>query len=402
MQELKEIAEKKNFKIIHGSRAVAEAVKLARAQVIAAYPITPQTHIVEDIAKMIANGELEAEYVKVESEHSAISVCVSASAAGARTFTATASQGLALMHEVLFVASGMRLPVVMVNANRALSAPLSIWNDYQDSIAQRDSGWIQIYAENNQEALDSVIQAYKIAEKVSLPAMVCMDGFVLTHTVEPVEIPEQSKVDEFLPEYNPEFKLDPQNPCAFGAFAPPGSYMEFRYQQQLAMEEAKAEIEKVGKEFREYFGRGYGLIDEYNEPREKSIVLLTLGSLSGTIKDTIDEYERDVGFVRIRAFRPFPEGKIKEILKNASVVGVIEKDVSIGLGKGALASEIRDALYSLKEKPEVLSFVAGLGGRDIPMKSIRKVVELCRKAEKEEGKEVSEKNWLDLNYSSSE
>lgn len=394
MQELKEIDERKNFKIIHGSRAVAEAVKLAKAQVVAAYPITPQTHIVEDLAGMIANGELKAEYVKVESEHSAISVCIAASAAGARVFTATASQGLALMHEVLFVASGMRLPVVMVNANRALSAPLSIWNDYQDSIAQRDSGWIQIYVESNQEALDSVIQAYKIAEKVYLPAMVCMDGFVLTHTVEPVEIPEQSKVDEFLPSYEPEFKLDPNSPVAFGAFAPPSSYMEFRYEQEKAMREAEKEIKKAGKEFGEYFGRSYELIEKYNEPENKSIVLLTLGSLSGTIKDTIDEFEQDVGFVRVRAFRPFPEKEIKEAIKNAGIVGVIEKDVSIGLGKGALASELRDALYSLKQRPKVLSFVAGLGGRDIPMRSIRKVIKLCREAER---KDIEEKHWLDLN-----
>jgi len=297
------------------------------------------------------------------------------------------------MHEMLFVASGMRLPVVMVNANRALSAPLSIWNDYQDSIAQRDSGWIQIYVENNQEALDSVIQAYKAAEKVSLPAMICMDGFVLTHTVEPVEIPEQSKIDEFLPSYSSEFKLDPASPLAFGTFAPPSSYMEFRYEQEKAMKEAEREIKKIGKEFGEYFGRSYGLIEKYNEPENKSIVLLTLGSLSGTIKDTIDEFEQDAGFVRVRAFRPFPEEDIKEAIKNASVIGVIEKDVSIGLGKGALASEIRDALYSLKQKPKVLSFVAGLGGRDIPMKNIRKVIKLCKEAEK---RDIEEKHWLDL------
>ncbi|MBI4344858.1 MAG: pyruvate ferredoxin oxidoreductase, partial [Euryarchaeota archaeon] len=216
--------------MMHGSRAVAEAVKLSDVKVIAAYPITPQTHIVEDLAEFIANGELKAEYIKVESEHSAMSACIGASATGVRTFTATASQGLALMHEMLFVASGMRLPIVMANANRALSAPLSIWNDQQDTIAARDCGWIQLYVENGQEALDTTIQAFRIAEdrRVSLPTMVCLDGFVLTHTVEPVEVPSEEMVEKYIPPFKPSIFLDPSEPMTQGAFAEPPYYTEFR------------------------------------------------------------------------------------------------------------------------------------------------------------------------------
>ncbi len=236
--------------IMHGSRAVAEAVRLSDVKVIAAYPITPQTHIVEDIAQMVADGDITGEYVKVESEHTAMSVVIGACATGARVFTATASQGLALMFEMLFVASGMRLPIVMVNANRALSAPINIWNDQQDSIACRDSGWIQLYVETSQEALDTTVMAFKIAENkdVLLPVMVCMDGFVLTHTVEPVEIPDKSDVRAFLGDYKPSLFLDPENPMAQGAFADPSTYMELRYEQEKAMEKARRVIKQVDKE----------------------------------------------------------------------------------------------------------------------------------------------------------
>jgi len=299
------------------------------------------------------------------------------------------------MHEMLFIASGMRLPVVMVNANRALSAPINIWNDQQDSMSERDCGWIQIYVENNQEALDSVIQAYKIAEKVRLPAMVCMDGYVLTHTVEPVEVPEQEAVDSFLPSYRPKTKLDPEFPITFGPIAFPDTYTEFRFEQEKAMQEALDEIKKVGKEFGKAFGRSYGLIEEYNK-NKNDVLLVTLGSVAGTIKDVIDEEANDTGLIGVRAFRPFPEEEIRKALKDAKVVGVIEKDVSVGLGKGALCSEIRDALYSItsKNRPKVLSFIAGLGGRDIPMGSVANVIKTCREAL--EGKSVEEKSWVDL------
>ncbi|MFQ5800594.1 MAG: pyruvate synthase subunit PorA [Candidatus Hydrothermarchaeales archaeon] len=382
--------------IMHGSRAVAEAVKLCSVDVISAYPITPQTHIVEDLAKMAADGEIKGEYIKVESEHSAMTVVIAACATGARTFTATASQGLALMHEMLFVASGMRLPIVMVNANRALSAPINIWNDQQDSIAERDAGWIQLYVETNQEALDSTIMAYRIGEDkgVLLPVMVCMDGFVLTHTVEPVEVPDQEDVLKFLPQYKPELYLDPKKPMAQGAFADPSVYMELRFEQQKAIENSLEVIKDVDKEFKKIFGRGYGgLIEEFNM-KGAEVVIVTLGSVAGTIKDVIQELEdNSVGLLRIKAFRPLPKEEIKKALEKAKVVGVIEKDVSIGLGQGALASEIRDVMYGQGKAPKVISFVAGLGGRDIGLDSIKGVISVCKKALEEE---VGDVHWVDL------
>lgn len=382
--------------IMHGSHAVAEAVKLCDVNVISAYPITPQTHIVEDIAKMVADGDIKAEYVKVESEHSAMSVVIAASGTGARTFTATASQGLALMHEMLFVASGMRLPIVMVNANRALSAPINIWNDQQDSIAERDCGWIQLYVETNQEALDTTIMAFKIAENkdVFLPVMVCMDGFVLTHTVEPVEIPDQTAVSKFLPSYKPELYLDPKSPMALGPIADPGIYMELRHAQQTAMENAFEVIKEVSSEFKKTFGRAYGtgLVEEF-KTENAEVIIVTLGSVAGTIKDVIEESgDEKTGLLRIKSYRPFPKDEIKKVLQHAKVVGVVEKDVSIGLGKGALASEIRDAMYG-HETPKIISFMAGLGGRDIDLESVKGVIAHCKKAL---SKEVDESVWVDL------
>lgn len=381
--------------IMHGSRAVAEAVRLAEVNVIAAYPITPQTHIVEDLAKMVADGAIKGEYVKVESEHSAMSVVIGACATGARTFTATASQGLALMFEMLFVASGMRLPIVMVNANRALSAPINIWNDQQDSIAARDSGWIQLYVETNQEALDTTLMAFKIAEDphVKLPVMVCMDGFVLTHTVEPVEIPDDDKVRDFLGEYKPELYLDPKDPMAQGAFADPSTYTELRYKQQEGMVNALEVIKKVDSEFKKVFGRGYGgLVDEFKTDGAE-VIIVTIGSVAGTIKDIIDlDGLKGVGLLRIKSFRPLPKEDIRRVLKNAKVVGVVEKDVSIGINEGALASEIRDALYG-EGSGRILSFMAGLGGRDIALDTVRGIISKCKKALTED---VEDPTWVDL------
>ncbi len=383
--------------IMHGSRAVAEAVKLSDVDVIAAYPITPQTHIVEDTAKMAADGDIRAEYVKVESEHSAMSVVIAASGTGARVFTATSSQGLALMYEMLFVASGMRLPVVMVNANRALSAPISIWNDQQDSISARDVGWLQLYVETNQEALDTTLMAYRIAEdaNVQLPVMVCMDGFVLTHTVEPVEIPDEADVRRFLPPFEPKVYLDPKDPMALGPIAFPNVYTELRNDQQRAMERSLDVIQRVDKEFKAVFGRGYGngLIEEFNA-KDAEVVIVTLGSVAGTIKDVIDEMgDTGVGLLRIKSFRPFPVDEVRRALGGAKVVGVVEKDVSIGLGKGALASEVRDTLYGVRDGPKVLSFIAGLGGRDIGLKSVEGVISMCKQALDED---VDAVHWVDL------
>lgn len=378
--------------IVEGSRAVAEAVKLCRAKVISAYPITPQTHIVEYLAEFVANGELDAEFVRVESEHSALSVCVGASATGVRTFTATSSQGLALMFEVLFIASGLRLPIVMVNANRAMSAPISIWNDQSDSTAVRECGWIQVYVETNQEALDSVIQAYKVAEKVLLPFMVCMDGFVLTHTYEPVDIPDQKLVDDYLPEYDPPIKLDPENPVTIGPIADPNYYMEFKLVQDEAMKEAERVLKDEDEKFSEIFGRRYGLVEEYRTD-DADVVLVTMGSLAGTIKDVVDrmrEKGKNVGLVRVRLYRPFPKDEIVRALKDYDVVGVIEKDNCFGFGGGALFHDVRSALYG-KSNAKVIGFVAGLGGRDIPYWDIEKAYEICYEARV---KEVPDVVWI--------
>ncbi|MEK6976845.1 MAG: pyruvate synthase subunit PorA [Candidatus Hydrothermarchaeota archaeon] len=380
--------------MMHGSRAVAEAVKLSDVKVIAAYPITPQTHIVEDLAEFIANGELKAEYIKVESEHSAMSACIGASATGARTFTATASQGLALMHELLFVASGMRLPIVMANANRALSAPLSIWNDQQDTISERDAGWIQLYVENGQEALDTTIQAFRIAEdrRVSLPTMVCLDGFVLTHTVEPVEVPSEEMVEKYIPPFKPSVFLDPQEPMTQGAFAEPPYYTEFRREQEETMRRALEVIREADREYGRLTGRSYGLLEEYNTEGAE-VVLVTMGSVAGTIKEVIDALKVPVGLIKLKAYRPLPKRELLEALKGAKVVGVLEKDVSVGLGEGALFSELKGLLYRAAERPKLLGFIAGLGGRDITPKDIEGVIAKARKALKEEIEEV---HWVGL------
>ncbi|MFQ5815913.1 MAG: pyruvate synthase subunit PorA [Candidatus Hydrothermarchaeaceae archaeon] len=385
--------------VIHGSRAVAEAARLCDVDVVPAYPITPQTHMVEDLAQMIANGELDAEYVKVESEHSAMSACIGASAAGARTFTATASQGLALMHEMLFVASGMRLPIVMANANRALSAPLSIWNDQQDSIAERDSGWIQHYCETAQEALDATVLAYKVSEtrEVSLPAMVCLDGFVLTHTIEPVDIPEKEIIDGFLPPFEPEFRLDPDNPMTMGAFADPSYYTEFRRQHEDAMAMAMAAIKKADSDYSRLTERRYGVVEGYNL-EDARIVLVTMGSLAGTIKGVLHSMNGDVGLLRIRTYRPFPKDEIAEALSNAEVVSVVEKDVSIGLGEGALFTELKALFQGRRDERRVLGFIAGLGGRDVTSKDVEGVISKSMDASR--GRKVDEVTWVGLKEAS--
>ncbi len=381
-------------RIMHGSRAVAEATKLCDVDVIPAYPITPQTHIVQDLAKFVADGELECEYMRVESEHSAMSACIGASATGARTFTATASQGLALMNEVLFIASGMRLPIVMAVANRALSAPISIWNDQQDSISARDAGWIQLYVETNQEALDTVIQAYKIAEdkEVLTPVMVCMDGFVMTHTVEPVEIPDKSVVDAFLPAYEPVLYLDPKDPMVQGAFADPGWYMELRHAQEDAINRALPVIKRVDEEYKKVTGRGYGILEKYNMGNA-DVVLVSMGSVVGTMRDAIDELkgELNVGLIKLKCYRPFPKEDLIEALKDAKVVGVIEKDVTIGLGEGGLFTDLKATLYASKLRPKLLGFVAGLGGRDVTLDHIKEAARLCERVPKEQVEEVT---WL--------
>jgi len=318
------------MKVVEGSYGIADAVRCCSPDVISVYPITPQTHIVEHLSEFVANGKLDCEYINVESEFSSLSSLIGASAAGARTYTSTTSQGLALMFEVLFNVSGMRLPIVMTTVNRALSAPLSIWNDQQDAMAAREAGWIQIYAENVQEAMDLTPQLFKISEdpEILTPSMVCMDGFILTHVYEPVEFLDIEKVREFLPPYRPEYVLDPKDPKTFGAFADPSWFTEFRYLQYQAMERAKKKIEKVSKEFEEIFGRGYGgLIDTYSMD-DAEVALVTMGSVVGTAKEAVDELRSEgvkVGLVKIRSYRPFPEEELKIALKDARVIATIEQ-----------------------------------------------------------------------------
>ncbi len=360
---------------IEGSKAVAEAVRLCRPNLVCAYPITPQTHIVEDLSQMVADGQLDAGYVLAESEFGAASIVLGGSAVGGRTYTATSSQGLLLMVEVIFNIAGLRLPVVMTCANRAVSAPINIWNDQQDAVAIRDSGWIQLFAEDNQEVVDTHIQAFKIAEELMIPVMVCMDGYVLTHTWEPVDLPEQEEVDSFLPPYDPIYKLDPDYPFTMGEMVGPDAYMETRYHVHMDMMEARSVITRVCEEFRGTFGRGgTGLIDAY-DTKDADVVLVSMGSLLGTMRDAVDELRDEeglkVGLIKVRCFRPFPKSAVHDAIKESQVVGVIEKDISLGL-EGTLCSEMR-AAFCGEDCPEISSFIMGLGGRDITKQEIKQV-----------------------------
>ena len=363
---------------IEGSKAVAEAVTVCRPKVISAYPITPQTHIVEELAKIVANGKVKAEFVNVESEFSAASVVLGSCATGARSYTATTSQGLFLMGEVLFNIAGMRLPIVMTCANRAVSAPINIWNDQQDSLSMRDSGWIQLYAEDNQEAIDMHVQAYKISENkgVLLPIMVCVDGFILTHSYEPVELINLEDADRFLPSYQPDDYLTPETPVTMGAMVGPEAYMETRYLMHEAMQNSSKVIEDVANEFNNQFGRYYGgLIDTYKMDDAETVVV-ALGSVLGTIKDAVDslrEKGEKVGVLKVRSFRPFPKNEICEALKDAKKVHVIEKAVSIGLG-GIVSTEIKAAFCGKPVVPEIIGHICGLGGRDITAETIIEIV----------------------------
>jgi len=369
--------------LIEGSLAVAEAVRLCRPQVIAAYPITPQTHIVEALADMVANCKLDADYITVESEFSALSACLGASAAGSRTYSATTSQGLALMFEVCFNVAGMRMPIVMTIANRALGAPLSIWNDQQDSISLRDSGWLQFYAEDNQEATDLHYIAYRVCEdpSVLLPAFVCFDGFILSHTYEPVEQLTQEDVDKYLPKFAPKERLDAAEPISFGMYATPEYYHEFRYAHDKALKDSQEIIEKAGKEFGKLFGRDYSAMVEGYHLEDAETVLVAMGSICGTTKDAIDEMRAEgkkVGLLKIRVFRPFPSGDLAQALSGAKRVAVLDKNISLG-SKGAVALEVRDALYG--SGIQVYDYILGLGGRDVRKKDIKEIVALAEKGQ---------------------
>jgi pyruvate ferredoxin oxidoreductase alpha subunit len=376
-------------KVIEGSMAVAEAVKVCRPHVISAYPITPQTHIVENLSQFVADGELKSQFINVESEFGAASVVLGASATGARAYSTTTAQGLLLMAEVLFNIAGLRLPVSITCANRAVSAPINIWNDHQDTMTVRDSGWILLFAEDNQEAADMQLQAFKIGEhpEIMLPVMVNMDGFILTHAFEPIELMDQKMADEFLPPYKPELYLTTKNPLTFGILAEPDWYMETRYRLQKAIEASADMIEEVANKFNKTFGRySGGLVENYRlEGAETAVV--SMGSAVGTIKEVVDELRdkgKKVGVLKIRAYRPFPKKAAYDALKNIKNVIVIEKAISLG-SSGMLYDDIKAALYGKPAQPRVSGFIAGLGGRDIPKESIVKVIEKGETSEVENG-----------------
>ncbi len=363
-------------KVEEASLAIAAAVKLCRVQVCPMYPITPSTHVPEKIAEYIANGAFDATLIDVESEHSAASAFLGSVATGCRTFTATASQGLALMYEILPIISGMRFPGVMAVANRAMSAPISIWNDHSDAVSARDQGWIQLWVESSQEALDAVIQGYLISEDsgVQLPLMVNFDGFTLSHVFEPVDIPSQAEVDKFLPKFKPVFKLDIKNPMSFGPIGFPDSFMHFKKQQQDAMVNALEVVKKANSKFAKAFGRSYGdgLLDLY-KMKGAEYAVIGMGTLCGTAKVAIDRLRAEgkkVGLIRIRCLRPFPEKQLQKAIKNLKAVAVIDRHISLGQ-EGPLFTDIRSAIYC--NDITINSYIAGIGGRDITVKHFEKV-----------------------------
>ena len=362
-------------KQIEGSQAVAQAVALARPQVICAYPISPQTHIVEGLGELVKSGALQpCEFINVESEFAAMSVAIGASAAGARTYTATASQGLLFMAEAVYNASGLGLPIVMTVANRAIGAPINIWNDHSDSMSQRDCGWIQLFAAHNQEALDLHIQAFKLAEELSMPVMVCMDGFILTHAFERVDMPAQAEVDAFLPPYEPRQLLDPAEPVSIGAMVGPEAFMEVRYLAHAKQQMALERIPQIAAEFAERFGRTTGGLVRAYRCEDAHTIVVALGSVIGTLKDTVDEM-RDagvkIGVLGIHSFRPFPLAAVRAALQHAERVVVLEKSFSVGLG-GVVSTDVRLALHRLGQHGYTV--VAGLGGRAITKASLARTL----------------------------
>ncbi len=353
---------------IEGSQALAQAVALCRPQVVAAYPITPQTHIVENIAKLVADGKLDCELVSVESEFSAASVVLGAASAGSRTYTASASQGILLMSEVLYNIAGMRIPMVMTCANRAVSAPLSIWNDQQDSMAVRDAGWIQLYCADNQEAVDTHIQAYRISERTELPVMVCVDGFTLTHTLEPIDLPSSEEVDQFLPPFKFSRALDPRNPTSMGTLVSPDYYPEARHSHHQALLNAEADIIAADNDWAALTGRSSGGLLTVDGPDDARIGILTLGAIHGTLAEARDESSDlpSTRLIKLRAFRPLPAAALRAACTGLDDVIVLERAFSPGAG-GILSAELQAALASMDSPPRVHSYAVGLGGRDVPM-----------------------------------
>jgi 2-oxoisovalerate ferredoxin oxidoreductase alpha subunit len=362
--------------MLTGNYAAAYGAKLARAEAVPVYPITPQTTVMEKIIELIRDGELDAEYLPMESEHSVMAAAIAAEATGVRVFTASSSQGIAYMHENLFVASGLRLPIVMALANRCIGPPISIYPDHMDSLDQRDTGWIQYYVEDAQEIVDTVVQSYKVAEhtEVLLPVLVCYEGLIISHFLEPVELPTQSLVDRFLPPYGPEHVLlRPEKVMHLSVTVNDQYFMEYRYQQQEAMEKAKAVIKAVDDEFGQTFGRAYGGVLQSYRTDDAEVAILSMGSLCGLARMAVDELRKEgiaAGSLKLRVFRPFPKEEIEEETRNLKLLIVLDRDASVGMG-GILYAEIAGSLYHLASKPLMVNYIMGLGGRVVTLKDLR-------------------------------
>jgi len=361
--------------VLEGTHAVSYAVQRSRVGVVAAYPITPSSGVVELLSEMCADRRLNARFIAVESEHSAMATCAGASQAGVRAFTATSSHGLAYMHEMLHWCAGARLPIVLANVNRAMGSPWNIFVDQNDSLSQRDTGWLQYYCENNQEVFDTIVQAYAVAERVLLPVMVCLDAFFLSHTSEPVSLPSQEAVDGWLPPFAPEHMLSPSSPRTFGGLPLGDTYMELRARMQQSMQDAIRVTEAVAWSYAEQFGRLHLPVARIG-PKDAEIVLVTSGTLTGTARDVVAAHQaagRAVALVKLHLFRPFPAAALREAVGRAHKVAVIDRNISFGLG-GIMASEVRAALYGLPSAPMLFSFIAGLGGRDVTPECIDDVL----------------------------
>lgn len=381
-------------KVVEGSHAVSEAARLARVEVIAAYPITPQTHIVEALSEYCSNGSLNARFINVESEHSAMAAVIGASSGGARAFTASSSHGLAYMHEMLHWAAAARLPIVMAEVNRALGPGWNIWTDQTDSLAQRDTGWIQLYCEDGQETLDTTLLAFRLAETVNLPVMVVLDAFFLSHTFEPVDIPDQEQVDRFLPAPDFRLRLDTAAPNTFNQLVTPAAYMEMRYNTHLAMEAAVQRYAQIEKEFNCIFNRIYGPVEAVH-CEDAEIILVTTGTVTGTCRQVLAELRargEKVGLFKLKMFRPFPAEIIRRHLASACKVAVVDRNFSFGAG-GIFAQEIRAALCNLASPPKVFGFIAGLGGRDITPETLTEIYNETKKS----STPAAESIWIGLN-----
>ncbi|QTA86221.1 transketolase C-terminal domain-containing protein [Desulfonema magnum] len=380
--------------VLEGSHAVSEAVRLAKVQVMSAYPITPQTHIVEALSEFCEDGTMDARFICVESEHSAMAAVVGASTCGVRTFTATSSHGLALMHEMLHWASAARLPIVMAEVNRALGPGWNIWMDQTDSLAQRDTGWIQLYCENGQDVLDTTLQAFRLAEMVNLPVMVVLDAFFLSHTYEDIDVPDQKAVDRFLPPLSPRIQLSTQNPCAIGQMSPPAFYTENRHSIQAAMEQVQGRFENIQEEFEPVFGRKYAPLEAI-ECEDADVIMVMAGTAASTCREVISDLRSQgekVGLLKLKMFRPFPTMLIRKILGDTQKVAVVDRNFSFGVS-GIFAQEIKAALCNHDNHPPVFGYIAGLGGRDVTPDILKQVYHMTKTASfpKEDGV------WIDLN-----